>query len=129
MSIKFKSTRHEFAGFGGCESACDLDYYLLANGQTLVMATERQNPGTSITNKAEDLATEVFSKLSPPGLRECGGLQPEDFLWVEHYPAHGEFLETFDKVEFVWQGGRFRAPRWSPLKRDEFLNLIAEVKG
>ena len=78
------------------------------------------NPGMSVTNAAEVLATRIADAL---------GLGPEDAVFVEHYPAErgrGEPGtrrpgETWDRVTFrrvVHMGGRscsFEDPSWRPM--------------
>jgi hypothetical protein len=85
----------EYPGFHGCRSWCDLELIPLADGWTAVIATERAgNPGTSVTNIAEHLASFVCNHF---------GIDPDRLVWIEHYAyASTTFPErTFDLVTFV----------------------------
>ena len=78
---------------------------------TLIIASELvENPGTSVTNAAEELATALERRHCPdPG---------ERMLWVEHYPAsvgdRGRALpERFALVTFERaDDGRLHRPQW-----------------
>jgi len=87
---------------------------------TLVIATELpDNPGTSITNWAEFLATEMRRRCVSPG----GAL-----AWIEHDPERpgraGE--EPFDRVRFRWDGTRYHTPDWQPFSRAQVEALLGE---
>ena len=70
--------RHNYKGFWGCDSCCDIEVHRRSDGKHVFIATEvPANRGTSITNYAEHLAT---------AMRKQHGLKPEDVIWIEHYP-------------------------------------------
>jgi len=94
---RFLRVRHDrflFAGFWNCASACALELLPRPDGRVVVIATElADNPGTSITNAAEILATEVCRRFRIP---------PERLVWIEHYAYSPESAipRTFDLVTF-----------------------------
>ena len=84
----------EYRGFHGCQSFCKVEVIPVADGRTVVIATElADNPGTSVTNVAEYLASEICGRFS---------IQPDRLAWIETYgyPAPGERQRTFDRVTF-----------------------------
>lgn len=105
---------YRYKGFWGCECRCDIE----ANGN-VVIATERDdNEGTSITNAAEALAAIVAEDF---------GIDKENLVWIEHYPARGQgemFAESFDLVEFDLEGGKFRNPRWKRITKEEARAIL-----
>jgi hypothetical protein len=57
--------RFQYRGFYGCPSVCSLEILRLADGRAAVIATELDdNPGTSVTNVAEHLASEVCDRFA-----------------------------------------------------------------
>jgi len=74
MSIE----RFTFSGFHGRPAACGLERIDLADGRVVVIAIELpDNPGVSVTNFAELLATMVCHRF---------GINPVKLVWIEHYP-------------------------------------------
>jgi hypothetical protein len=70
--------RFVFEGLHGCRSVSDLEVVPLPNDRTLLIASERpDNPGTSVTNAAEELASQACEKL---------GIDPDKLVWIERYP-------------------------------------------
>ncbi len=112
----------QYAGYFGCRSICRIRIFE-ENGRYLVIATEREdNPGTSITNAAENVAWAVWRYL------EC----PEHFTWVEHYQDRakigGKFTlkENFDIVTFKKDARkRFCSPDWHPSNK----SVIEQLTG
>ena len=103
-------TRYEYKGYHGAPSVCGLEIRALEVG-TLVVVTELpDNPGTSVTNMAENLATDVC---------RANNISPHKLIWVEHYPERGTPLsvlpETWDEVffDFDYRVGSFTKARWS----------------
>ena len=75
------------------------------------------NPGTSVTNFAEHLAT---------AMRKQYGLKPEDVIWIEHYPeAKDRRKESFDLVRFGVEGDLLRTPVWTRITEQAVDELIA----
>ncbi len=99
---------------------CNLQVY--RDGETgVVVATEREdNPGASITNSFEYLATGVWHKL---------GLSFEQTTWIEHYgdASYGFAIdERIDRVTLIQQDQRLVSPTWQPASRDELEHLIGQ---
>jgi len=129
--------RFEFRGFQGKLAICQLEILQLRDGRTAVIATEREdNPGTSVTNVAEHLASHVCDRF---------GIEPEKLFWIEHcgYPAHVSNRErTLDLVTFsrrnperiVWSEavlrykpdgwpGYFADPAWRPMEECDWMAI------
>ena len=74
-------SRLHYRGFHGCDSWCDIEVVRVSDACTVVIVTEvDDNPGTSVTNMAEELATEVCKTFR---------ISPHKLVWYEHYPAPG----------------------------------------
>ncbi len=113
-----------YRGFHGCPSYCWLRIYMTP-GQTVVLATEvEDNPGTSITNMAAGLATEVVRVFHLP---------LDTLVWIEHYPAHlgingGAGLpESFDLVTFTHTAQGLRLPQWRRLSQTEVETFLSQT--
>lgn len=135
MTKSMDGTFH-YKGYHGCPSFCRLRVFEPdpekaeeRNTPTVVILTETDdNPGTSITNRIEHLATEVFKLLEKP---ERG------ITVIEHYEDRafiGEralFKEEFDRVTLTWtqchhcQG--FSDPRWNPIAKAEIEETIGQT--
>lgn len=112
--------RYEYTGFHGSRSWCDLQiinhsYYVL------VVATEaKDNPGTSVTNFAEHLATQICRREK---------IAPARLVWVEHYLGGDTKLnpseETWDLVsfDFDWENCSFCTPTWRRMARSTVESL------
>ena len=118
--------KYEYEGFGGCKSICNLEIH-----RNLVICSAREdNEGTSITNVAEQLATEIANQYLP---------DPSKLVWVEHYPKRtvGNH-ESWDLVFFnVKNNGVFRDksvdvqfsnPRWVRIE-EQVVNALRETFG
>lgn len=80
--------KYEFSGFHGCESVCDLEIH-----QNLVIFSSRpDNEGTSLTNMAEQLATDICKPFD---------ITARDLIWIEHY------REESDERGHIWREERF----------------------
>lgn len=112
-------------GFRNTPSHCRIRVFE-PNGQPLVvLATELpDNPGTSITNFAEQLATQIGELLAAP---------LETLVWIEHYPERGakpHERESFALVSFTRTALGLSTPRWRHLDRAEVAALIGgELPG
>lgn len=122
---------HHFKGLHGCESKCDLEIY----GNLVICSERNDNEGTSVTNFAEHLATEVCEKH---------GIDPDKLIWIERYPDRGRFNERTGKWQFPedfslaifkrkkkteYHAGNmitsiFSAPVWKPLDKETVRGLI-----
>ena len=99
---------------------CDLHVYRDGNAAVVVASERADNPGSSITNSYENLATGVWQKM---------GLSLDQVMWVEHYAAQSygvRIEETFDWVTFGLRDGRLVSPKWRPGSRDELEQLIGQ---
>src|SRR6266567_3180108 len=71
---------YPFLGFWDYPSTCRIRVFK-EDDRRVVIATELpDNPGTSITNAAEMIATELWRRVG----RLC------EYTWIEHYPERGE---------------------------------------
>ncbi len=107
-----------YAGYFARPAHCRLRVYTHPDRPTVIIATEvPTNPGTSITNRVEHLATLVI---------RASGIDPEGCIWIEHYPAGPRPLpERFAIVEFGRdQRGRLAKPHWTHVTRDHVERLI-----
>jgi hypothetical protein len=110
--------RYDYKGFWGCDACCDIEVHRRSDGKYVFITTELpNNPGTSVTNFAEHLAT---------AMRRQHGLKPEDFIWIEHYPeAKDRRKESFDLVRFGVEGDLLRTPVWTRITEQAVDELIA----
>ena len=98
--------RYDYKGFWNCDSRCDKAHQR-SDGKYVFVGTELpDNPGTSVTNFAEHLAT---------AMRRQYGLKPDDVIWIEHYrEAKDRRKEDFDLVRFLGiEGDSHRTPVWT----------------
>lgn len=115
--------RYDYKGFWNCDSRCDIEAHPRSDGKYVFVATELpDNPGTSVTNFAEHLATAMRSQY---------GLTPEEVIWIEHYPeTKGRRKEDFDLVQFfAVEGESFRTPVWTRITEQAVSDLIAGVRN
>jgi hypothetical protein len=115
--------RYNYKGFWNCDSCCDIEVHRRSDGKYVFVATELpDNPGTSVTNFAEHLATAMRSQYA---------LKPEELIWIEHYPeAKNRRKEDFDLVRFLgMEGDAFRTPVWTRITEQAVDGLIAGVRN
>ncbi len=99
-------------GFWNCDSSCRMEIFS-SSENSVVVATDLGNEGTSITNDAEKLIKLVCDRYQ---------LNPQKTIWIEYYPASGSFAESFSKVALpAIQGCK---PEWIPLTKNELDQLI-----
>jgi hypothetical protein len=123
MTNTIRVARFQYPGYFGCESFCEIRAYQQPGKPTVVVATElADNPGTSITNRAELVAWLVWCWLEKPE----GGM-----LWVEHYRDRAfvggqpMMREQFDFVTFeTGPDGRYRKPVWKRVSKSEVEAVI-----
>jgi hypothetical protein len=138
-----KIDQFRFRGFHGCQCVCDLEIIPIADGRTVVIATEREdNSGTSVTNVAEHLASFVCDSF---------GIDPEKLVWIEHYGYPSALspqrpreydLVTFQRrapEQIRWAPsvlrmhpdgwpGYFDEPAWRPMQEDDWRGLGIEPR-
>jgi hypothetical protein len=75
------------------------------------------NPGTSVTNYYEHIATELLPFVAMFTLGEA--CSPDSIIWIEHYerPKGTPLPETWDRVWLKWNGERYHSPVWEPWER------------
>ena len=118
-----------YKGYHGVKSVCYLRLYQPKEPRSpIAIFTELENnPGSSITNRIEVLATMAWEFLqrpeSPPNV-------------VQHYPGRGvlnthtgrwQFPEQFDLLEFERKtDGSFVKPRWQRIPRATINEMIGQ---
>jgi len=115
--------RYNYKGFWNCDSCCDIEVHRRSDGKYVFVATELpDNPGTSVTNFAEHLAT---------AMRRQYGLTPTEMIWIEHYPeAKNRRKEDFDLVRFLgMEGDSFRTPVWTRITEQAVGEVIAGMRN
>ena len=106
-----------YEGHHGCDSICDV---LIEHGTDaiLVTVTERDdNPGTSITNCAEIVATQIARTMPSASMPEV--------RFVEHYPTDPN--GSFDEVTFTWTERQASGAQWRHLGVGGYHQLRAEL--
>jgi hypothetical protein len=89
--------------------------------KTIVIATELydSNPGSSVTSRVDKLATELINKYN---------INHEKLIFIEHNPDRKSslefFKETFDRVNFEWDGTKLMNPSWERLSLEKVNDLI-----
>ena len=107
---------------------CDVSSNMDSRGNTTFIIRERDdNPGRSVTNASEDIATELL---------RCHRLMPANCRFIEHYPGRPlSGMETWDEVRYTWfnRDGRWlaSAPVWKRVDppqdaNDLLLNDLAD---
>jgi len=94
-----------YLGLGLYKSRCGLKIVRENDRVTVILTELPDNPGTSVTNCVEEIATQVYHRF-------LKGTPIDKIRWIEHYPPRGEWEETFDEVSFDWDGETFSHPRW-----------------
>ena len=119
---------YRYPGFHGCLSHCDLEIIRSSSTTTLIICTERaDNPGTSVTNLAAELATRVCE--------EDETIDPARLLWVEHYPPSPGIEGDCIPATWAWvifterEGTTFRRATWQPLNVSEMQDILMLLKG
>lgn len=110
---------YHYQGYGTHPSKCGLKI-LEKEGNIYVLFTELDdNPGTSVTNSIEMLATQIYNELFKDN-------NPKDITWMEHYPAYGTYPASLDVVKMDWDGERYISPSWrriepfTPIKKTTY---------
>ena len=105
-----------YMGPGWHGGVCHVHRRGVADGRVLVICEQLpDNPGMSITNCVETLASQVCHMFS---------IEPERLVWVEHYgPALG--ITEFTRVTFGVEesGGVFGQPTWRTMKKADWKEL------
>ncbi|MGE5425043.1 MAG: hypothetical protein ACM3N9_06745 [Syntrophothermus sp.] len=113
---------YDFRGQWDSPSKCGLKIIRRNDGMTMAIATEiyRQNPGTPVTEWCAPLATQILKTT---------GQKHDSFIFVEHTPDLRSKLtfyeETFDLVEFEWDGENLINPKWKRLDKEMVDNMMS----
>ena len=114
--------RYDYKGYWNSDAHCYLDIKRFPD-KVVVIATETgDNEGTSITNMAEHIATQVCRDFD---------IDPQSLVWIELYDTESyrganEERDEYDLVTFDWNGRQFSKPKWKHLTRSELYALIGE---
>jgi hypothetical protein len=104
----------------GTPTQCGVDVFNKPAGPTVILTELGENPGPSITNAFEDLATALVMEVWPGKLGD-----PELIRWVECYDQHSYAHvskpepERFSLVTMAWDGRRYSGARFFHLDADE----------
>lgn len=118
-----------YKGYHNCDSKCGVSIIGGDNDTTVVLTELPDNPGTSVTNFVEGIATAVVRELLPR-------FPIHKIKWVDHYFAVKPLQpETFDNVKLDWDGGRavaerdgqFHNPEWSPMDKEEARKIKEQI--
>ena len=114
-----REEKYNYPGYHRSSSYCKLELYKRSDGMYIAVCTElADNPGTSVTNQCEVLATQIIKQYN---------LHPEVLLFVEHYDEgsyHGgtEKDRSYTRVDFFeWENGEAKRPLWFPLPNLEIV--------
>jgi hypothetical protein len=129
---------HADAGYQNAPSRCRIRIFQQDGRTPVVIATElADNPGTSITNLAEQLCAEVIRAYFPVRFEH-----EEPVIWIEHYRRTPEELRRqwpeFSRVTFYSQAPRrvtvagqdrlqLGAPAWTHLSRAAVEALLGQA--
>lgn len=118
MPLYCDIARYAYPSYWNLQAVCRLRIWQRGRATVAMMTELPENPGTSVTNQAEVLATQVCREFE---------LWPSLTRWIEHYPPGDSFGESFDEVTFTLDphAGLTR-PRWRRLTRAEVARLIGE---
>ena len=111
---------YKYKGFHRFKSKCRIRIYKTSNNDIVIATELKDNPGTPITNYAEQLATRIKYDYD---------IDPERLIWIEHYPARvysGDKIEkeSYDIVKFEWDGEKYSKPEWKHSSKEEVETLI-----
>jgi hypothetical protein len=113
--------RYNYKGFW-CDTVYDIEVDRRNDGKYVFVVTEPpNNPGTSVTDYGEHLATAV---------RRQHGLMPANLIWIEHHlESKDQPEEVFNLVRFLgMKGDSFRSPVWTRITEQVVKDLIAGVR-
>jgi hypothetical protein len=112
-----------YLGLGTFPSVCLLRAFDVEDSPTVIIATELpHNPGTSVTNAAQDIAAQAYQWLERP---------VRGITLIEHYEQDGDARyaqERFAVVTFQHtEGGRVSGPDWRSVTKEEVERLIGQA--
>ena len=129
--MKYVDFVMEYKGIGNCNCKCGV---LIARKETLpivIISELPDNPGTSVTNWFENLATEIYH-------RHLKEYDPDSILWIEHYtPEYYQQVKVwatykekqngvFDIVNMEWNTilKRYLNPFWRRISKEFVDNIL-----
>lgn len=122
--INYIDDIYEFNGRLGIPSTCGLKIAHNADNY-VVIVTELygENPGSSITDCCDIIATKLYKESQ---LRDHS-----KFTYIEHAPEVNSKLsfydETFNIVNFKWNGECFENPVWTEIEKKEIIKLLSKA--
>lgn len=105
---------------GTSDGVCFIERIDLPNGRTVVACVQAPgNPGSSITNSVEDIASQVCERFE---------IAPAQLVWLEHYPHVRP--SHWNRVLFgnVTQDGGFEDPSWTRMDERAWRGLSLRPK-
>jgi hypothetical protein len=110
---------YRFKGYWGCDSRCGLRFFRRGPRALVIFTELPDNPGTSVTNFIEGLATAIRRE-------RCPDLVPQRLYVVEHYLKRPNHEETWDAVKLRWDEAQdaYCEPQWRPLHLSDDLFAI-----
>ncbi len=122
----------EYRGIGNCKSKCGVKIIKTDVSPIVIITELPDNPGTSVTNWFENIATLVYEKY-------LKNYDPEPIIWIEHYPPEYYNREhmmanatekrdgVFDKVSLEWDNAhnRYVNPFWYRISKTYFETLLS----
>jgi hypothetical protein len=120
----------KYEGYFGAPSICRLRVYAAPGRPAVAVATELvENPGTSVTNRADLLATTTLCLAAI-----MFDADPNDIVWIEHYqgvphdPMPAFRKDRYARVYFQWDDreARFTKPDWRHITREGVEVLIGQ---
>lgn len=103
--------RYKFQGFGSDMSECEVIIYKTPSSRHIVILKDI-GIGTSVTNAAEQIATEVYNLFL-----KGKGIALADIVWLEHYEGKSDY-DILNLVEIIIPFAQVRYPRL----RSEYIN-------
>lgn len=109
-----------FKARNGADAWCGLEVLMKPEGPTVILTELGDNPGPSVTNAYEEVATVLVTDVWMGALGD-----PEKIRWVERYDRHSYAHiskpepERFTLVRLDWDGRRYTGARFSPLQANE----------
>lgn len=123
----YKYFNYDFKGLGNAASRCGIMLFWNGQDACIVFIELDKNPGTSVTNASEQLATLVHSlfKLNMPP-------HTKYFELCEHEAKAGT-LQRVDEITYTWglskSGLVFGSPQWKPLGIADFKAYLRVTFG
>lgn len=103
---------YHYEGCFKAPSKCGLMIAINSSGVSVVLIELADNPGTSVTNCYEQIATKLVNENLL-----LKNYPKEKINWYEVHPADDLFQETQDRVNMTWneKTKEFHDPKWTRL--------------